>query len=50
MMLGIAASISIAVPSGRLSHVGESSVKNKAMPKLTGMPIIMAIAELTSVP
>ena len=50
MMLGMAASISIAVPRGRFNQFGESSVKNRAMPKLTGMPMIMAIAELTSVP
>ena len=50
MMLGMAASISIAVPSGRLSQLGDSSVRNSAMPKLTGMPMIIAMAELTSVP
>jgi hypothetical protein len=49
MMLGIAASISIAVPRGRRSHTGESSVRNMAMPKLTGMAMASAIPELTSV-
>ena len=50
MMLGIAASNSMAVPSGRLSHGGESSVKNSAIPKLTGMPIRSAIADVAIVP
>ncbi len=50
MMLGIAASSSIAVPSGRFSHGGQSSVRNSAMPKLTGTPISRAMAEVTSVP
>ena len=44
------ASSSIAMPSGRFSQSGHSSVMNSAMPKLTGMPISMAIAEVTSVP
>ena len=50
MMLGIAASSSIAVPRGRLSHGGESSVRKRAMPKLTGTPITSAMVEVTSVP
>ena len=50
MMLGIAASISIAVPSGRRSHGGDSSVRNSAMPKLTGIPMSRAMREVTSVP
>src|SRR5437764_1408523 len=50
MMLGIAASSSIAVPSGRLSQSGDSSVRNKAIPKLTGTPIRSAMKEVTSVP
>ena len=50
MMLGIAASNSMAVPSGRLSHGGESSVRNSAMPKLMGMPISNAIADVAIVP
>src|SRR5258706_1490986 len=50
MMLGIAASISIAVPSGRRSHTGESSVKKIAMPKLTGIAIASAMADVTRVP
>src|SRR6187402_1855094 len=50
MMLGIAASISIAVPSGRRSQTGESSVRKIAVPKETGIAIPSAIAEVTSVP
>ena len=44
------ASSSIAMPSGRFSQTGHSSVMKIAMPKLTGTPISMAIAEVTSVP
>ncbi len=50
MIDGMAASSSIAVPSGRLSQAGESSVRKSAMPKLTGTPISMAMSEVTSVP
>ena len=50
MMLGIAASSSIIVPSGRFSQTGHNSVMNSATPKATGMPISIAIAEVTSVP
>ena len=49
-MLGIAARSSIAVPSGRRSQTGESSVRKNAIPKLTGIAMISAIAEVTSVP
>ncbi len=49
-MLGIAASSSIAVPSGRRSQPGDSSVRNSAMPKLTGTAISSAMIEVTSVP
>ena len=35
---------------GRRSHSGDSSVRNTAMPKLTGMPISSAMNEVTSVP
>jgi len=38
-MEGMAANNSMAVPNGRLSHAGDSSVRNKAMPKLTGTAI-----------
>ena len=50
MMLGIAASSSIATPIGRRSQGGESSVRNSAIPKLTGTPIASAIIDVTSVP
>ena len=49
-MLGIAASSSMAVPMGRRSHKGESSVRNTAMPKLTGMLIKSAMNEVATVP
>ncbi|SQC17628.1 Uncharacterised protein [Klebsiella pneumoniae] len=49
-MLGIAASSSIAMPSGRLSQAGDNSVRNSAMPKLTGTAISSAIKEVTRVP
>jgi hypothetical protein len=49
-MDGTAASNSIAVPRGRLSHAGDSSVKNKAMPKLTGTAISKAMKEVARVP
>ncbi len=50
MMLGTAARSSISVPIGRLSQGGQSSVMKIAIPKATGMPISMAIADVTSVP
>ena len=50
MMLGMAASSSMAVPTGRFSQGGASSVMNRAMPKLTGTAIRMAISEETRVP
>ena len=50
MMLGIAASNSIIVDSGRLSQLGHNSVMNSAIPNATGIAISIAIAEVTSVP
>src|SRR5258706_3046281 len=50
MMLGIAARSSVAVPKGRRIQVGDSSVRNKAIPKLTGMPMRSAMNEVTRVP
>ena len=50
MMLGTAARSSMAVPSGLRSQGGDISVRNKAMPKLTGMAINRAINEVSSVP
>ena len=47
---GTAASSSMAVPSGRRSQAGDSSVRNRAMPKLTGTAISRAMAEVISVP
>ncbi len=38
------------MPSGRFSHLGESSVRNSAIPKLTGTAITSAISEVISVP
>ena len=39
-----------AVPSGRRSQLGDSSVRNNAMPKLTGTAISKAMKEVASVP
>ncbi len=50
MMDGIAASISIATPSGRRSQTGASSVRNMAMPKDTGTAISSAMKALITVP
>ena len=50
MMLGIAASSSIAMPIGPRSQRGAMSVRNKAMPMLTGTAISSAMIEVTSVP
>ena len=49
-MEGTAASNSMAVPKGRLSQAGESSVKKSAIPKLTGTAISKAMAEVDRVP
>ena len=40
----------MAVPSGRFSQAGASSVRKSAMPKLTGTAISSAMAEVISVP
>ena len=40
----------MAMPIGRRSHCGQSSVRKIAMPRPTGMAIIIAINEVTSVP
>ena len=50
MMLGMPASSSIAIDSGRFSIGGHSSVMKTATPKLNGMPTIMAMTEVISVP
>ena len=46
----MAAKSSIATPKGARKNKGEISVKNKAIPKLTGTAIIKAIADVTRVP
>jgi hypothetical protein len=47
-MLGIpAASNSMAMPSGRRNQGGDSSVRNRAMPKLTGTAMTSAISDVT---
>ena len=48
-MEGTAANNSMAVPKGRLSQAGESSVKKSAIPKLTGTAISKAMAEVARV-
>lgn len=49
-MDGTAASSSTAMPSGRRSQLGESSVRKSAMPKLTGTAMSSAMNEVISVP
>ena len=44
MIDGMPASSSMAVPTGPRSHFGAISVRNKAMPKLTGTAISMAMS------
>ena len=50
MILGMAASNSMATPMGRLSQDGASSVITRAMPKLTGTPTSNAMIDVISVP
>ena len=38
------------MPSGRRSHTGDSSLRNRAMPKLTGTAMMRAISEVDRVP
>jgi hypothetical protein len=40
----------MAVPSGRFSQSGDSSVRKSAMPKLTGTAMTSAMNEVISVP
>ena len=40
----------MAVPNGRRNHFGDSSVRNSAIPKLTGTAISSAMIEVTMVP
>ena len=50
MMLGMPASSSIAMPIGRLSHIGHSSVRNIAIRSPKGTAISIAMNDVTSVP
>ena len=50
MIDGTPASSSTAVPIGRRSQTGQISVRNRAMPKLTGKAISKAMTEVTRVP
>ena len=50
MMLGMPASSSMAMPIGRRSHIGHSSVRNTAIKSPIGTAISMAMNEVTSVP
>ena len=50
MIEGMPASNSMAMPIGRRSQIGQSSVRKIAMPRPTGMAITIAITEVTSVP
>ena len=50
MIEGMPASSSIAEPTGVRSQGGATSVRNRAMPKLTGTAISMAISAVTRVP
>ncbi len=40
----------MAMPIGRRSHIGHSSVRNSAMNRPTGTAISMAMNEVTTVP
>ena len=50
MMLGTPARSSMAMPIGRRSGIGQSSVRNTAMPMLMGTAMSMAMPEVTIVP
>ena len=50
MIEGTAASSSMAVPSGRRNQTGQVSVRNSAMPKLSGMAMRIAMVALERVP
>src|SRR5438445_3970810 len=49
-MLGTPANNSTAVPNERRNQTGQISVRNKAIPKLTGNAIRSAISEVDKVP
>ena len=50
MIEGMPASSSTAAPTGPRSHFGAISVRNIAMPKLTGTAMSMAMNAVTRVP
>ena len=50
MMLGMPASNSIAMPIGRRSHCGHSSVRKSAISKPIGTAMSIAINDVTAVP
>lgn len=50
MIDGMPASSSMAEATGVRSHGGATSVRNRAMPKLTGTAISIAINAVTRVP
>ena len=50
MMLGMPASSSMAMPIGRRSTGGQSSVRKNAIIRPIGTAITMAMADVTSVP
>ena len=50
MFLGRAARCPTAVPIGRFSHSGASSVRKNAIPKASGTEIISANTAVTTVP
>ena len=50
MMLGMPASSSIAMPIGRRSHIGQSSVRKTAISSPTGTAISIAMNDVTIVP
>ncbi len=50
MIEGMPASSSMAVPTGPRSQRGATSVRKKAMPKLTGTAMTIAMTAVTRVP
>ena len=50
MMLGMPARSSMAIPMGRRSHSGQSSVRNTAINSPTGTAMTIAMNAVTSVP
>ena len=50
MIEGTAAKSSTAIPNGRRNLIGQISVRNNAIPKLSGVAMISAIKDETNVP